>query len=78
MANKTDALTTEQEEAIYDASILAFNEDIVIIAAQQARWNNEISKIDVGADSGALEVRRLMKRLIKKESDNPSMNKLQT
>ena len=78
MANKIDALTTDQEEAIYDASILAFNEDIVIIEAQQARWNNEISKIDVGADSGALEVRRLMKRLIKKESDNPSMNKLQT
>lgn len=74
MANRADGLTTDQEEAIYDASILAFNEDIVIIEGQQTRWNTKISKIDVGADSGALQVRRLMKGLIKEETDNSSIN----
>ena len=74
MANKTDALTSEQEGAIYDASILAFNEDILIIEGQQARWNTEMSRIDVRADVGALEVRRLMKRLIRDEFENSKLN----
>ena len=67
MANKADGLTTEQEAAIYDASVLAFNEDIVIIEAQQDRWDGS-PKIDVGADAGALEVRRLVNRLITEEN----------
>jgi hypothetical protein len=70
MANKADGLTSEQEDAIYDASVLAFNEDITIIEGQQDRWNENIAKIDVGADAGALEVRRLVDRLIAKETEN--------
>ena len=76
MANKADALTADQEEAIYDASIHAFNEDIAIIEGQQVRWNTKIPKIDVVADSGALQVRRLMERLIEEEADNRSIDNL--
>jgi len=42
----------------------------VIIEGQQDRWNEEISKVDVGADAGALEVRRLVDRLIAEETEN--------
>jgi hypothetical protein len=67
MANKAGGLTSEQEDTIYDASVLAFNEDITIIEGQQDRWNENISKIDVGVDAGALEVRRLVDRLVAEE-----------
>jgi hypothetical protein len=46
----------------------AFNEDIVIIEGQQDRWNPAQSSIDVGADAGVLDVRRLMTRLIAEEA----------
>lgn len=67
MANKTDALTADQEDGIYAASMQAFNEDLVIIEEQQDRWRPEQETIDVGADAGLLEVRRLMARLIADE-----------
>jgi phenylpropionate dioxygenase-like ring-hydroxylating dioxygenase large terminal subunit len=68
MANGADALTTKQEDQIYAASMQAFNEDIVIIEGQQDRWNPAQSSIDVGADAGVLDVRRLMTRLIAEEA----------
>ena len=43
------------------------NEDIVIIEGQQDRWDPAIPSIDVAADSGVLEVRRLVERLIAQE-----------
>lgn len=68
MANETDALTPEQEDAIYAASLTAFNEDLVIIEGQQARWRPEQPTVDVTADGGVLQVRRLMERLIAGEA----------
>jgi len=68
MANRTEALTADQEDLIYEASMQAFNEDIVIIEGQQDRWNPAQGTVDVGADAGVLEVRRLMARLIADEN----------
>mgnify|MGYP006101174447 CR=1 FL=1 len=78
MANETDALTTAQEESIYDVSMQAFKEDIVIIEGQQDRWNPAPATIDVGADAGALEVRRLLERVIAGEADGIPGTKLLT
>jgi phenylpropionate dioxygenase-like ring-hydroxylating dioxygenase large terminal subunit len=78
MANETDALTPEQEDSIYDASMQAFNEDIVIIEGQQDRWNPDQATIDVGADAGVLDVRRLMERLIAEETDGIPGTKLRS
>jgi len=68
MANRKDDLTAEQENEIYDASIHAFNEDITIIEGQQDRIRTDIDEIDLRADTGVLEVRRLLKRLVAREA----------
>ena len=54
MANKRDAFDQAQEDRIYEASVHAFNEDIVIIEGQQDRWNPAIPSIDVAAEQAAL------------------------
>lgn len=68
MANEVDAMTAEQEDSIYAASLKAFHEDIEIIEGQQQRWDPAIPSIDVAADAGVLEVRRVMERLIAAEA----------
>ena len=67
MANKAESLTTEQESKIYEASLHAFNEDITIIEGQQDRLRAETKEIDLRADTGVLEARRLLKRLAAEE-----------
>ena len=67
MANRKDDLTEEQEDGIYEASIHAFNEDIAIIEGQQDRLRPDTDEIDLRADTGVLEVRRLLKRLAAEE-----------
>lgn len=73
MANKAGALSAEQEDRIYEASLRAFNEDIVIIEAQQERWNPDIPSVDVGADAAVLQVRQLMERLIAEETETAKL-----
>lgn len=69
MANETGAMTREQEDSIYAASLQAFHEDIEIIEGQQQRWDPDFPSIDVAADAGVLEVRRVMERLIAAEAN---------
>ena len=64
MANSAASLSEEQEGLIYDRSLEAFNEDIVIIEGQQARRAPALATVDISADAGPLAVRRLMERLI--------------
>jgi phenylpropionate dioxygenase-like ring-hydroxylating dioxygenase large terminal subunit len=63
------SLSAEQERTLYDRSVQAFNEDLVIIEGQSRRMNSDIPTIDINADSGPLEVRRLMTRLIAEQTD---------
>jgi phenylpropionate dioxygenase-like ring-hydroxylating dioxygenase large terminal subunit len=67
-ANEAGALTEAQEDAIYEASLTAFNEDIAIIEGQHARWDPTREPADVAADAGMLQVQRLMKKLIADEA----------
>ena len=67
MANDAAALSDDQERKIYERSVEAFNEDIVIIEGQQSRLDPDRPTIDVGADAGQLATRRLLERLIAEE-----------
>ncbi len=67
-ANEVGALTEAQEDAIYEASLTAFNEDIAIIEGQHARWDPTREHADVAADAGMLQVQRLMEKLIADEA----------
>ncbi len=58
------AVPAAQEKAIYEQSVRAFNEDLVILEAQQQRWNEAIPTIDLNADAGALQARRVMEQLL--------------
>ena len=49
---------------IYDQSVTAFNEDLVILEAQQQRWNEAIPTIDLNADSGGMQARRMIDGLL--------------
>ena len=70
MANSATSLSEEQEGLIYDRSLEAFNEDIVIIEGQQARRAPAIATVDISADAGPLAVRRLMERMIAGQEPN--------
>lgn len=67
-AHKAGSLTADQEQTLYDRTVHAFNEDLVIIEGQYQRLDAAIPTIDLNADAGALEVRRLMARLIAEQA----------
>lgn len=62
-ANET-SVKTEQEKMIYEQSVTAFNEDLVILEAQQQRWNEAIPSIDLNADAGGMQARRMIDGLL--------------
>lgn len=62
-ANET-SVKPEQENMIYEQSVRAFNEDLVILEAQQLRWNETIPTIDLNADAGAMQARRVLDGLL--------------
>jgi len=67
-SHKAGSMTAAQEQTIYDRSVEAFHEDLVIIEGQAARLDPAIPTIDVTADAGAIAARRLLERLIAAES----------
>ena len=54
----------DQEKTIYEQSVRAFNEDLVILEAQQLRWSDSRPTIDINADAGLLQARRVIDRLL--------------
>lgn len=68
MTHDAAQLDSEQERIIYEQSLRAFNEDLVIIEAQQQRMDSAIPTVDVNADSGVLQARRLLDRLLAAEA----------
>lgn len=54
----------DQERMIYEQSVTAFNEDLVILEAQQERWTNAVPTVDLTADAGALQARRVLDGLL--------------
>jgi vanillate O-demethylase monooxygenase subunit len=67
-SHKAGAMTAEQEQTIYDRSIEAFHEDLVIIEGQATRLDATIPTIDVTADAAAIAARQLLARLIDAEA----------
>lgn len=57
----------DQEKAIYEQSVRAFNEDLAILEAQQERWTDAVPRVDINADAGALQARRVMDGLLAAE-----------
>ena len=53
------SVSPNQENMIYEQSVTAFNEDLVILEAQQERWTDTIPTIDLYADSGGMQARRV-------------------
>ena len=49
---------------IYEQSVTAFKEDLVILEAQQECWTDAIPTIDLNADAGGLQARRMLDGLI--------------
>jgi phenylpropionate dioxygenase-like ring-hydroxylating dioxygenase large terminal subunit len=62
------SVPAEQENAIYEQSVHAFNEDLVILEAQQERWTDTVPRVDLNADAGALQARRVMDRLLAEQA----------
>ena len=58
------SVSPNQENMIYEQSVTAFNEDLVILEAQQERWTDTIPTIDLNADSGGMQVRRVLDALL--------------
>lgn len=67
-AHRAGSLTAAQERTLYDRTVQAFNEDLVVLEGQFQRLDPERPTVDITADAGALEVRRLMTRLIADEA----------
>lgn len=63
-SHRAGAMSAAQEQTIYDRSIEAFNEDLVILEGQAARLDPAIPTIDVSADAAAIAARQLLARLI--------------
>ena len=62
-ANET-SVKTDQEKMIYQQSVTAFKEDLVILEAQQQRWDQAIPSIDLNADSGGMQASRVIDGLL--------------
>jgi len=58
------SVSPDQERMIYENSITAFREDLVILEAQQERWTETIPTIDLNADSGGMQARRVIDGLL--------------
>lgn len=67
-SHKAGSMTPAQERIIYDRSVEAFNEDLVIIEGQAARRDAAIPTIDVTADAAGIAARQLLERLIAAEA----------
>ena len=66
-AHAAATVTPEQEKMIYDQSVLAFREDLVILEGQQRRRDADRPTIDINADAGAAQARLVLKRLMQGE-----------
>jgi len=67
-SHKAGSMTAAQEQTIYDRSVEAFNEDLVIIEGQAARLDPTIPTVDVTADAAAIAARQLLEKLIAAEA----------
>ncbi len=67
-AHEAAAVTAEQEQIIYDQSVKAFNEDLVILEGQQTRRDAGRPTIDINADAGAIQARQVLDRLMGEDS----------
>jgi phenylpropionate dioxygenase-like ring-hydroxylating dioxygenase large terminal subunit len=70
-AHAAACVTPEQEKMIYDQSVLAFNEDLVILEGQQARRDEGRPTIDINADAGAAQARLVLDRLMQGQPAPP-------
>lgn len=66
-AHDTAQVGPDQEQVLYEQSVKAFNEDLVILEGQQQHLNPGIPTVDVIGDSGQIQARRVMERLISAE-----------
>ena len=66
-AHAATSVTPEQEKMIYDQSVLAFKEDLVILEGQQTRRDSDRPTIDINADAGAAQARLVLDRLMQVE-----------
>ena len=58
------SVSLDQERLIYEQSVMAFKEDLVILEAQQERWTDSLPTIDLSADSGGMQARRVLDGLL--------------
>ncbi len=63
-----DSMTTAQEDMIYQRTLEVLDEDIKMIEAQQLRLDPSRAFVDVNEDSGQLQTRQLISRLIQEEN----------
>jgi vanillate O-demethylase monooxygenase subunit len=64
MTHDAAQVDRSQESILYEQSLKAFNEDLAIIEGQQQRLDPGRPTIDVNADAGVLQVRRVFDRLL--------------
>lgn len=67
-AHEAAAVTADQEKIIYDQSVKAFNEDLVILEGQQKHRDEGRPTIDLNADAGAMQARLVLDRLMGEEA----------
>lgn len=63
----TGSMTEDQEKLIYEQSVETFNEDLVILEAQELRFDDDIPRTDLAADVGMMQTRRVLDDLIAAE-----------
>jgi vanillate O-demethylase monooxygenase subunit len=71
-------LNREQETVLYEQTVKAFHEDLTILEGQQQRLDPSIPTIDLNADAGALQFRRVLARLLEEESTGRAREPLQS
>jgi len=64
------AVSVEAEQVIYDQSVQAFGEDLMIIEAQQMRIGDGLGTVRIEADGGLAAARNIMTRLIDAEQSS--------
>jgi phenylpropionate dioxygenase-like ring-hydroxylating dioxygenase large terminal subunit len=57
-----------QETVLYEQTVKAFHEDLAILQGQQKRLDPAMPTIDVNADAGAIQFRRVLDRLLSEQS----------
>jgi vanillate O-demethylase monooxygenase subunit len=68
MTHDTAQVDRAQEGILYEQSLKAFGEDLAIIEGQQRRLDPARPTVDVNADAGVLQVRRVFERLLDREA----------